>query len=139
VRQAVTAAGGYRTDLEPSEDMALYLRLAERGKLANLPDVLLHYRQHPASVNHTRFEQQNRNKRAILSEAYARRGMVLPGDWKPPQRRIMPMEKEISMWAWLALRKGNVTAARRYAVSLMRLAPFSAGSWRLMFCAIRGH
>jgi glycosyltransferase involved in cell wall biosynthesis len=137
-RRDVQALGGYRTELEPSEDLDLFLHLAERGRIANLPDVLLQYRQHPKSVNHTRFEEQNRTKRTIISEAYARRGLTLPSGWTPPRRSILPEEKEINMWAWLALRKGNVTAARRHALSLMRMAPFSPDSWRLMFCALRG-
>jgi glycosyltransferase involved in cell wall biosynthesis len=137
--QHVRALGGYRTQLEPSEDLDLFLHLAERGRIANLPDVLLQYRQHPKSVNHTRFEEQNRTKRAIISEAYARRGMQLPPNWSPPRRNIMPRERELDMWAWVALKKGNVVAARKHAMSLVKLAPLSFSSWRLMFCAIRGH
>jgi hypothetical protein len=45
-RQAVLDAGGYRPQIEPAEDYDLWLRLAERHDLANLPDVLLHYRVH---------------------------------------------------------------------------------------------
>ena len=138
-REHLLAVGGYRAELEPSEDLDLFLRLSERGRLANLPEILLHYRQHAKSVNHTRFEEQNRTKRKIISEAYARRGLTLPSGWTPPRRSILPVDKEINMWAWLALRKGNVAAARKHALSLMRVAPFSFGSWRLMFCTLRGH
>ncbi len=136
---AARAAGGYRADRVPSEDLDLFLRLTEIGQAANLADILLKYRQHPTSANHTRFAEQDANKKAILTEAYARRGLELPSNWKPAKRNIMPMDKEISMWAWLALKKGNIPAARRHALSLVRLAPFSARSWQLMFCAIRGH
>jgi glycosyltransferase involved in cell wall biosynthesis len=44
VREVVDALGGYRPEMEPSEDLDLFLRLAEKGKIANLPEVLLHYR-----------------------------------------------------------------------------------------------
>ena len=44
MRDQVMALGGYRVQMEPSEDLDLFLRLAERGRIANLPDVLLHYR-----------------------------------------------------------------------------------------------
>ncbi len=134
----MTALGGYRTEMEPSEDLDLFLRLSERGRIANLPEVLLHYRQHVKSVNHTRFEEQNRAARRIIADAYARRGVTLPAGWKPPVRDVMPVEKEVDMWAWSALRQGNVAAARRARVSLMRMAPFARSSWRLMYCAIRG-
>jgi glycosyltransferase involved in cell wall biosynthesis len=139
LREHVMALGGYRSEMEPSEDLDLFLRLAERGKLANLPDVLLHYRQHIKSVNHTRFAEQNRQTLKAVTEAYARRGIKLDPNWKLPERGVMPVKKEIDMWAWLALKNGNVPAARKHAVSLLKLAPFSVGSWRLMFCAIRGY
>jgi glycosyltransferase involved in cell wall biosynthesis len=135
---AVRAAGGYRAERVPTEDLDLFLRMSEIGKVANLPDILLEYRQHHASANHTRVEEQNRNKRAILSEAYARRGLTLPSDWTPPKRDVLAAEKEISMWGWAALKQGNRRAARHHAMSLLRLTPFSIASWRLMFCALRG-
>jgi glycosyltransferase involved in cell wall biosynthesis len=139
VRSHLMAVGGYRVEMEPAEDLDLFLRLAERGKIANLPEVLLHYRQHIKSVNHTRYEEQNRATRVIVSEAYARRGITLARDWKPPpERQILPMHKEVDMWAWVALRKGNLPAARKHAFTLIRIAPFSAKTWRLMYCVIRG-
>ena len=67
---AVRTAGGYKSERVPSEDLDLFLRMTEIGKAANLPDILLEYRQHHASANHTRAEEQNRNKRAILTEAW---------------------------------------------------------------------
>jgi glycosyltransferase involved in cell wall biosynthesis len=136
---AVRTAGGYKSERVPTEDLDLFLRMTEIGKAANLPDILLQYRQHHASANHTRVEEQNRNKRAILTEAYARRGLTLPSGWTPPKRDILPLEKELSMWGWLALKHGSRRAARHHAMSLLRLAPFSVGSWRLLFCALRGY
>lgn len=49
-RHAVQALGGYDPDTGHAEDVDLFLRLAELGELANLPDVLLDYRVHDASV-----------------------------------------------------------------------------------------
>ena len=43
---AVESVGGYRSQLIAAEDLDLWLRLAERGKLANLPEALLFYRLH---------------------------------------------------------------------------------------------
>jgi hypothetical protein len=139
VREHITALNGYRVEMEPSEDLDLFLRLAERGKIANLPDVLLYYRQHVKSVNHTRYLEQNRVTRVSVAEAYARRGVALPTNWSLPDRAMLPMKKEIDMWAWVALKNGNVSAARKHAVALLRMAPFSLGSWRLLYCAIRGY
>ncbi len=137
VREHVTALGGYRMEL--AEDLDLFLRLAERGRIANLPDVLLHYRQHAKSVNHTRHHEQNDHSRKAVTDAYARRGIPLPDNWNLPDRKVLPMKKEIDMWAWVALKNGNITAARKHAVSMLRLAPFSLGTWRLLYCSLRGH
>lgn len=45
-RAAFDAVGGYRSNLPPCEDIDLWLRLAERGGLANLPEPLVKYRMH---------------------------------------------------------------------------------------------
>ena len=45
-RAAVLAAGGYREAYLHAEDYDLWLRMAERYRIANLPDRLLRYRQH---------------------------------------------------------------------------------------------
>jgi len=50
---AVRAVGGYRDEFSTFEDADLYLRLAEIGRLANLPDILVLYRQRLGSMNRT--------------------------------------------------------------------------------------
>lgn len=56
-RQAALDVGGYRAELEPAEDYDLWLRLAERHELANLPDVVLHYRLHDTQATAAAFER----------------------------------------------------------------------------------
>lgn len=51
-RSAVIAAGGYREAFRHAEDYDLWLRLAERHALDNIPVPLLRYRQHGASISH---------------------------------------------------------------------------------------
>lgn len=55
-RSAVLAIGGYRPQMQPAEDYDLWLRLAERADLANLPDVLLEYRVHSGQSTATACE-----------------------------------------------------------------------------------
>jgi len=47
--EAFAAAGGYRKGLNVAEDYDLWLRMAERGEIANLPDRLVRYRIHTQS------------------------------------------------------------------------------------------
>jgi glycosyltransferase involved in cell wall biosynthesis len=136
---ALRQIGGYNPDYVPIEDLDLFLRLTEVGKAANLPDVLLHYRQHLDSTNHLRFHEQEAKKRACVSDAYTRRGQSLPEDWAPNPRHQLTTETELSHWAWSALKHRQIPAARRHAWSVMRIRPWSLSSWRLMYCALRGY
>src|SRR5262249_36170786 len=56
-RSALLAVGGYREEFESIEDFDLWLRLAELGRLANLPEILFKYRLHHANVTLTNFER----------------------------------------------------------------------------------
>ena len=70
-RNALSRVGGYRARFTHAEDYDLWLRLAERYRLANLPDVVLHYRLHPGQVSHQALEQQVVS--ALAAQAAARR------------------------------------------------------------------
>ncbi|HEX8521903.1 MAG TPA: glycosyltransferase, partial [Tepidisphaeraceae bacterium] len=77
-RSAVEQIGCYRQQYATLEDLDLFLRLAEVGRLANLADVLLHYRQHFSSICHLHSDQQNEIRQAILEETAHRRGTIPP-------------------------------------------------------------
>ena len=51
-REAIEAAGGYRAVMAGAEDYDLWLRMAERARIANLPEVLLQYREHSGQYSH---------------------------------------------------------------------------------------
>jgi len=50
-KAAALAAGGYRSALRDADDYDLWLRMAERTRMANLPQILLRYRIHPKQVS----------------------------------------------------------------------------------------
>ena len=134
---AVRRVGCYREQYDTLEDLDLFLRLAEVGRLANLPDVLLHYRQHFASVTHTRAARQQQVRQAIFDETMARRGQP-PLPRLPPPPPARPRSEQHRQWAWSALKAGHVATARKHAVATVARAPFSIQSWRIMACAVRG-
>ena len=137
---AIRKIGGYRSEYLWSEDLDLFLRLAEVGRLANLPDVLVKYRNHAGSTNYTRVQLQTELSRKCIIETYQRRGLPLPKDL-----RLMSAEHHghravrYREWAWAALREKKVGAARRHAFRALRLEPFSLNSWRATYCALRGY
>jgi glycosyltransferase involved in cell wall biosynthesis len=136
-REALLAAGNYRTDYPWAEDLELFLRLAERGRLANLAEPLLDYRKHPASVNVTRAAEQRRTVERILREVRARRGLPAAFTLKPPAPTLTAADCW-DAWARGALGAGNVATARHYAWRLLRAEPLALRSWRLALRAALG-
>lgn len=138
-RDAYERVGPYRPQFNGSEDLDLWLRLAEIGKVANLPDVLLKYRRHYQAFSFAKNETQMRHKSLILAEACQRRGLPMPelnmnDYWRPP-----PVDEQIRKWGWRAIKVGRIDAARAYARSLVKMKPASMESWKLLYAALRGH
>ncbi len=65
-RSALDRVGGYDASFCRAEDLDLYFRLAAFGKLENLPEPLLDYREHPQSTNFSRRSEQLRLMSQIL-------------------------------------------------------------------------
>ena len=78
-REALLRCGGYRQRYNYIEDLDLFVRLLDIGRLANLPDILYHYRQHPLSINHV---QGSRDIQAaeIVAPLRQRKGLA---PWTP--------------------------------------------------------
>lgn len=136
-RDAVEKIGRYREEYKWLEDLDLFLRLAEVGELANLPDVLLKYRLHFNSVCHTRADVQGPLKLKLYEETRQRRGMTTATP-DAPIPKPKPRSEAHRLWAWWALKAGNVATARKHAWATMTRAPLSKESWRIMACAVRG-
>ena len=67
------------------------------------------------------------------------------GDWNPPPQVVAmarrsndPGAKRRS-WGWWALKSGHLATARKHARASLIKSPLSLDSWKLMYCAIRGH
>ncbi len=69
---AVRAAGGYRAAMRLVEDYDLWTRLAERGRLANLPLLLYWWRVHREGVSARNFVRQEAMARLVRRCARAR-------------------------------------------------------------------
>ena len=82
---AIRKIGGYRADYWPGEDVDLWLRLAEIGRLANLPERLLKFRRHLESISYTRHARQHERCQAAAIDAHRRRGLPLPS-WEPSEK-----------------------------------------------------
>lgn len=140
-KAAVVQAGCYRAEYAHAEDFDLFLRLAERGELANLTDPLLDYRQHFASIGYSRAAAQLTAKQRALAEACTRRGLAAGSQVAPPgapEPQMSPAEV-YRKWAWWALSAGNVVTARKHAMNAFRYAPLALENLRLITCVLRGY
>ncbi|HEX8323966.1 MAG TPA: glycosyltransferase [Tepidisphaeraceae bacterium] len=136
---AVRKLGGYRVKFNnSSEDLDLWLRLSEVGRVANIPKILLKYRRDLGSISHKSNSVQVKHKPQIIAEAYERRGLPKPAEWKFTPWTPKSHDVQLKEWGWKALRVGRLDAARGHAKALLKLKPTSFSSWKLAYCAWRG-
>jgi glycosyltransferase involved in cell wall biosynthesis len=131
-RQAFLASGGYRPRFEWVEDLDLFLRMAQSGKLSNLTDPMLRYRQHLASVNRTRLDTQIERTREAVLDAYHRRGIELPNPFQLRARMQLDPYDQTRAWCQRAIFTGNRRAARHHALTALRMKPLRQEAWKLM-------
>ncbi len=135
-KQAILQVGRYRPEYQWSEDIDLFLRLAEIGRLANMPTATLRYRQHFASVNRTKLDLQIKRVERLLADAHRRRNRPFPSDFHfQPVIPLAPIE-QFRAWGRRALLNRNFPAALRHAMATIRHAPMQYDSWSLLYHAL---
>ncbi len=67
--------GGYDERFVTAQDLDLFLKMSEAGKLENLSDILLHYRKHRCSINHTKSQTWSEMKQLAIGNAINRIGV----------------------------------------------------------------
>ena len=134
-RAAVEVTGYYDKAFMPAEDLDLWLRLGEIGKVANLSDVVLQYRLHGNSVSETNRELAQDAMRRACEGAWQRRGIKgrfeLVEHWRPGRDKDS-RHKFALQYGWIAWNSGNRETWWAYALEAMRLRPFAISTWRLL-------
>jgi len=99
-KKAVLMVGGYRKNYPHAEDYDLWRRLAEVGKLANLPEPLLNYRHRSSSVSYANLKEQATATNRIKDEIWRDKKMSaykkiplaelrsLPGEYIPALKKL---------------------------------------------------
>jgi glycosyltransferase involved in cell wall biosynthesis len=131
--EALRSIGGYRDKCITYEDVDLYLRLAEMGRLANLPDVLLLYRLRLGSINRTHRALLRQFRPKILRDARIRRGLPIGPDVVNGKEALIELDDGRGSWAeWShdAVNGGYLNTARRYAWRAIRSEPLAISSWK---------
>lgn len=139
-KEAVIYIGGYKYEYPYAEDIDLFLRLADIGKLHNLGEMLLKYRLHYESIGHGYALEQRKSAFSAVADACRRRGVAASLEVQTviakQETTRMHMHQK---WAWWALAAGNKNAALKHAWKAFCLNPASLASWKLLACALRGH
>jgi hypothetical protein len=152
-RSDVAGAGGYRSACRHAEDYDLWLRISESRSLANLPDRLLLYRQHPAKASARYAAAQRLATHAARLCAKARRS----GQSDPLEGRsslaledldrfdLKPGEREAIMRDVMGVpatdrSKASLKARIRFAVGwgLRRVLPAAWFGWLRKFAGVQG-
>lgn len=137
---AMRAIDGYN-EYRSSADFDLFLRLAEIGKLANLPgEPVVFVRTHRQSISAKRRQEQIALAARFANDARQRRGLEpLPyhAIETGSHNELSPAEQTRS-WALHAIEARNRAIARRHALSLLRMAPHQRDTWRIARWAVLG-
>jgi glycosyltransferase involved in cell wall biosynthesis len=102
-RRQPLAELSYRSEFQMAEDFDLMVRASERGRLSNLPDLLLHYRVHAASLTSTKPRLMDEFRRRIATSQLQRLG-------------ISPSAEELDTHMHAAYPRGGVTREQVDAV-----------------------
>lgn len=137
-REDTVTAGGYREQYPACEDLDLWLRLAERGRLANLQEILLRYRRHFGSVCWQKYDLQKQSAEAALRDAYRRRGQNPPLDLMSRFMLKRTTLDERLHWSRLATHDGFYRTALKHALTALRTRPMNARAWQALL-RILGH
>ncbi len=137
-KDGLLKVGGYSEKYKDAEDIDLWLKLAEVGKLANLKERLFLYRQHVDSIGYTKRLSQLKSARRAVEKACDRRKLEYKESAE--QEIELPTLVEIyCKWAWWALNSSNIATARKYAVKAFLKKPYDLTVCKLLVCSIRGY
>jgi hypothetical protein len=141
-RESVMAAGGYRQDFYPAEDLDLFLRLGELGKVANISKSLLKYRIHQDSISGRNVSKQRKAAKKSCTEAELRRNMpesLFEADapWRPGDDKKSRHDFFLK-YGWWAYSNGQLRTSFIYGFKGVRLLPLSRNAWILTVKSLTG-
>lgn len=140
-RATLEQIGGYNTAYRTAEDIDLWLRLAEVGRLANLDRPLQSYRIHDQSIT---AEGQAANRelcRRACDEAAARRGVPSAFEAGEPWRHNGDRASRAlfaTRYGWWAWHLGEMATARHYALQAIKNQPRNPEPWKLLLKSFTG-
>lgn len=94
---AVRALGGYAADIRYAQDYALWLRLAAKGDLLNVPEVLVYVRRHPGQTSRGEVLLEQVREVFAACEAYGAELNLSAEETAIWQRALAQLEAELAL------------------------------------------
>lgn len=134
LRRSLVERHGLRYDpaYPHSEDYELWARCAELTQLANLPDVLVRYRDHPANISHRFGREQDAANGAVRARLLRSLGLVASATDLARHHALAEMElREWTELAWARDWLDRILAigGQRYGAPAMAVRPYLARLW----------
>lgn len=114
--------GGYDSDFKYAQDTDLWLRLAEAGRLANIPHVLTHYCVTTRSISSEHRAEQIAFSQEAVRRARERRGLAPLGEMPPPWIPSSATDL-FAKWGRSAFENGNYRTATRCSLHVLIRKP----------------
>lgn len=135
-KSAVLSVGGLRHGYEHAEDIDLYLRLAEVGKVVNLPEVLFKYRQHFSSIGYAKRQKQNESMLLAVNAARTRRNLpkLNKSTFVNEEERVFDTYMK---WGWWAFSAENYKTSIKYAFKGLLISPNNSNLLKLLILSIK--
>jgi glycosyltransferase involved in cell wall biosynthesis len=134
-KKAVLAIAAYDIELEAAEDLDLWLRLAEVGKIANLEHTVLRYRLHDNSLSATQREKQMKNAELACIKAWRRRKISGQFDatkhWRAGKDKIS-RHKFALHYGWIAWNNNHRDTWWTYVCKAFGARPLALSTWKLL-------
>ena len=131
--------GYFREELRYAFDYDFWMRLVFRGK--TFPHLLRRcmatYRLHEGSKTFSEFDKFEAEFKVIRGE-YSNLLTAKEQSMVIRERRARNIEQHRRL-GWNAMKQGDVPSARQHARQALGRSPLQTESWRLMYCALRGH
>ena len=138
-KSAAEQVSGYDEQFRVAQDLDMWLRLGEVGKLANLPEVLLQFRMHESSVSETSRQRQRDAGKLACELAWKRRGITngafeASEQWRPGKDRLSQHLFALR-YGWWAFNAAQRRTAMYYGAKAVLNQPHKSEGWRLLLAA----
>jgi len=138
-RDVMRSVGGYDPELNLVEDLGMWLRLGECGKLENLAEPIVNYRLHAKSASELNGLKQRQAAKLACEAASKRRGIACQysaGELWRPASDVNSKHKFMLQYGWWAWINKEYKTAAIYGLKAVKLKMLNQGGWKLLVCAL---